>query len=198
MTAIDMSFPPVGLFVSVLNANQRKSQLRMRFRVSTCNLLLAGLLFLVTSFSANAEIVFDELTLGRTENPTKVGQDNWRATIHPGTSFGEIQDTNANGGRAIRQYTDVSDSDAQQLVNGLGHDLSFRRLNDRKEIFFFIRICVTSTEFPRRKDVFSPMQTLAWRIDSLSVGLRRSKSSNKLHQDGAPKPRRCASSTMAA
>lgn len=86
-------------------------------------LILAGLLALcVCSSSLQAqELVyatdFDSLSLGTTENPPAAGQDGWTAIFHPGNSFGEIQNAVANGGNAIHQFTDITNTNAQQSID---------------------------------------------------------------------------------
>ena len=88
------------------------------FRIS----IFATLVILISSLPVQAQEVvfatdFDDLSLGLTENPPVPGQDGWTAIFHPGNSFGEIQDVVANGGNAIHQFTDITNTNAQQSID---------------------------------------------------------------------------------
>lgn len=89
--------------------------------------IFATLAFMISSLPLQAqEIVyatdFDDLSLGFTENPPAPGQDGWTAIFHPGNSFGEIQNVVANGGNAIHQFTDITNTNAQQSIDSRFYD----------------------------------------------------------------------------
>jgi len=93
------------------------------FRIS----IFATLVILISSLPVQAQEVvfatdFDDLSLGLTENPPVPGQDGWTAIFHPGNSFGEIQDVVANGGNAIHQFTDITNTNGQQSIDSRFYD----------------------------------------------------------------------------
>lgn len=94
------------------------------------------------------ETDFDDLTLGVTENPANSGQDGWTSIFHPGASFGEIQDQVSNGGRAIRQFTDITNTNAQQSID----NRSFSSVNTASisEILFDIDFHASSSDISTR------------------------------------------------
>ena len=60
---------------------------------------------------------FDDLSLGQTENPANTGHDEWTSIFHPGNSFGAIQNVVSNGGNAIQQFTDITNTNGQQSID---------------------------------------------------------------------------------
>lgn len=83
--------------------------------------VLTGL-FLVVVPTANGEVVyqssFDSLALGQTQTLSVAGQDGWfRLLAPPGGAFGEIQDTIANGGRALHEHTTIDVSPHTQTID---------------------------------------------------------------------------------
>lgn len=60
---------------------------------------------------------FDSLTLGHTQNPALPGHDEWFSAYAVGPAFGEIQNTIANPGQALREYTDATSPQGQQTID---------------------------------------------------------------------------------
>jgi T5SS/PEP-CTERM-associated repeat protein len=74
--------------------------------------------FSVTAMPADGNVLyettFDNLAVGMTENPSRNDQDGWTAVIHNGLAYGEIQNGVANDGKALHEYTDISNVGGEQ------------------------------------------------------------------------------------
>ena len=108
--------------------------------------------FVLLPFQLHAQTVyetdFDDLTLGVTENPPNSGHDGWTSIFHPGASFGEIQDQVANGGRAIHQFTDITNTNAQQSIDN--RSFSAVSTSNITEILFGIDFHASSSDISTR------------------------------------------------
>ena len=129
-------------------------------------------IFVLQSFAVGQTIYstdFDDLDVGFTENPANDGHDGWTSIFHPGNSFGEIQNTVSNGGNAIHQFTDISNTNAQQSID----NRSFAAVNTDQiaEIIFDVDFLASSSDLSTQNS-YSASATIAGdgQLFSFSIG----------------------------